>query len=85
MIDRKILNFCVTEQVKSNFLDCYPTFTVWKLHNFSITQILRETKFGDSRSAKLAIFTHLAALNFDLCEFLHNENSEPQKWQKQQF
>ena len=27
-------------------------FTVWKFHDFSMTQILREIKFGDSRSAK---------------------------------
>ena len=31
-------------------------FTVWKLHDFSITQILCEIKFGDSGSAKSAIF-----------------------------
>ena len=30
---------------------------------FSITQILREINFGDSRSAKSAIFTHLEAPN----------------------
>ena len=39
--------------------------------DFSITQILRETNFGDFRSAKLAISTHLEALNFDFQEFLH--------------
>ena len=32
--------------------------TVWKFHDFSVTQILREIKFGDSRSAKSAILTH---------------------------
>ena len=36
-----------------------------------ITQILREINFGDSKSAKSAILTHLEALNFDLNEFLH--------------
>ena len=45
--------------------------TVWKIHDISITQILREIKFGDSRSSKSAIYTHLEALNFDLYEFLH--------------
>ena len=30
--------------------------TVWK-HNFSITQILREIDFADSRNAKSATFT----------------------------
>ena len=32
--------------------------TVWKFHNFSIRQILREINFWDSRSAKSAILTH---------------------------
>ena len=32
--------------------------TVWKFHDFSITQILREINVGDSRCAKSAIFTH---------------------------
>ena len=39
--------------------------TVWKLHNFSITQILREIKIGKSRVLKSAILTHWKALNFD--------------------
>ena len=45
--------------------------TVWKFHDFSITQILREINFGDSRSAKSAILTHLEALNFDFYGILH--------------
>ena len=46
--------------------------TVWKFHNFSITQILREINLWDSRSAKSAILTHLEAVNFDFFnEFLH--------------
>ena len=36
--------------------------TVWKLHDFSIIQILHEIKFGHSRSAKSAILIHLEAL-----------------------
>ena len=44
---------------------------MWKFHDFSITQILREINCGDSRSAKSAILTHLEALNFDLDELLH--------------
>ena len=32
--------------------------TVWKFHDLSITQILREINFGDGRSAKSAILTH---------------------------
>ena len=44
---------------------------VWKSQNFSVIQILREIKFGCSRSAKYAIFTYLEWLNFDFNEFLH--------------
>ena len=40
--------------------------TVWKFHDFSITQILREIKLGNSRSAKSAIFTHLQPLNLEI-------------------
>ena len=39
--------------------------TVWKFHDFPITQILREINFEYFRSAKSAILTHLEALNFD--------------------
>ena len=48
---------------------------VWKLHDLSFTQILREINFGETKSAKFAIFTHLEALNFDFptykYDFLH--------------
>ena len=37
----------------------------------SLDKILREINFGDSRSAKSAILTHLEAVNFDFYEFLH--------------
>ena len=42
-----------------------------EFHDFSVTQILREISFGDSRNAKSAIFTHGQALNFDFHAFLH--------------
>ena len=45
--------------------------TVWKFHDFSITQILREINVVDSRSAKSAILTHLEPLNCDFQEFFH--------------
>ena len=45
--------------------------TVWKFHDFSITNNLHEINFRDSRSAKSAILTDLENLNFDICEFLH--------------
>ena len=44
---------------------------MWIFHDFSITQILCEIKFEDSRRANFAIYTHLEALNFDLHECLH--------------
>ena len=44
---------------------------MWKYDVFSITQILREINFVDSRIVKSAILTHLQALNFDYQEFLH--------------
>ena len=45
--------------------------TVWKFHDFSIPQILREINLWDSRSAKSAYLTDFDALNGDLCEVLH--------------
>ena len=44
---------------------------MWKFHDFSITQILREINFGDSTNAKSAILTHLEVLNFAFYEILH--------------
>jgi len=38
---------------------------VWKFQDFSVTQILREINFGDFKSAKYAVLSHLEALNFD--------------------
>ena len=42
---------------------------MWKFHDFSITQILREINFEDSRNAKSVILTQLEALDFDVNEF----------------
>ena len=44
---------------------------MWKFQNFTVTQILREINFGDSKSAKSAILTHLEAPNFDFHGVLH--------------
>ena len=49
---------------------------VWKFHDFSITEILRENNFRNSRGAKFAILTHLEALICDFYEFLHFLKSE---------
>ena len=43
--------------------------TVWKFHNFPITDSLREIKFADCRSAKSDILTHLEVLNFESYDF----------------
>ena len=37
-------------------------FTVWKFHDFCITQILREINLEDFRSAKTAVFPILMAV-----------------------
>ena len=37
---------------------------MWKFQDFSVIQILRENKFGDSRTSKTAIFSISGALNF---------------------
>ena len=42
--------------------------TLRKFHNFSVAQNLWEIDFGDSRSAKSTILTHLEALN---CDFMN--------------
>ena len=37
---------------------------VWKFRDFSVTQILRVTNFGGSRTSKNAVFAFLGGLNF---------------------
>ena len=37
---------------------------MWELHEFSITQILREINFGESRSSETAVLAILGALYF---------------------
>ena len=51
-------------------------YTVWKIQDFPVTQILREINFGDSRSAKTAVFAIFGALNFDFYEYLHFSKTE---------
>ena len=62
--------------------------TVWKLHYFSVTQILREINFGESRSSKTAGFAIVWALNMiyladfslqKVQKFMKNYISEPLK------
>ena len=38
--------------------------TVWKFHDFPISEMLREINFGESRSSKSAIFAFFEGLNF---------------------
>ena len=49
----------------------------WKFQDFSVTQILREINFGESRTSKMAVFAILGALNF-----VNLENLGIQKVQK---
>ena len=71
--------------------------TNWKFQDFSITQILREINFEDSRIAKAVIFAilravnHVQMVNFSLqknAQIHKNKNSEPlnvSKWQLLHF
>ena len=43
--------------------------TLWKLHSFSITQILSEINLLGARCAKYAVLTYFKALNFELYNF----------------
>ena len=49
---------------------------MWKVHDFAITEILRENNYGDSTSAKSGILTLLEALNFDIYGFLQFYKAE---------
>ena len=53
------------------FVKCHSNsrqLTVWKFHDFFVTQILREINFEDSRSSKIPVFalTFVNFLNFSL-------------------
>ena len=60
----------------------YYVYTVWRFQDFSVTQIIREINFGESRNSKTAIVAILRALNLVIlinfkCKFHRNQNSEP--------
>ena len=60
---RKLWKFSLTHFNK-NFVNATVLLKLlWKFHDFSVTQILREINFGESRSAETAIFAIFAALN----------------------
>ena len=46
---------------------------VWKLHNFLVTDILREIRVGESGASKINIFIHSEVLNINFYEFLNAE------------
>ena len=50
----------------------------WKFSSFSITQILREINFEDSRIAKSAILRHLETLNLVFMNFALFEDKKYQ-------
>ena len=58
-------NFC-QKSVKENFWHFHNVFTVYTYvcGNLSVTHILREINFGESRRCKMAIFALLRALVF---------------------
>ena len=49
---------------------------MWKYHEFSTTQILREIKVEESGASKIIILTHFEPQNFDFYDFLHLVKSE---------
>ena len=50
---------------------------MWKLQNFSVTQILREIKVGEFWGSKFAIFKmYLNALNFDFHDIFHSSEAD---------
>ena len=56
----------------NDFRRLWWNYTVWKYYDFSITRILREIKFGSSRSAQ----SHVEALKifYEFLNFLKAEN-----------
>ena len=46
---------------------------MWKLQNYSVTQILREIKVGEYKVSELTLLAHLETLNFDYPFFAHFE------------
>ena len=50
----------VGEEGKSKF---HLRYLVWTFQDFSVTKILREIKFGESRSCKTGIFAILGSMN----------------------
>ena len=50
--------------------DAY-VFKCVEIIGFSVIQILREIKVGESRRQKSVILTHLEGLNFDFHDFLY--------------
>ena len=55
-----IVNFAL-EQKKNSFNSCW--YTVWKFQDFSVIQILREVKHGESRRSKTAVIAIFGAMN----------------------
>ena len=49
---------------------------MWKFHDFSVIQILREINIGESRSSKTAIFAILGALTDDNLATLHLQKEQ---------
>ena len=60
-----------------SLIDFGDIHTMWKFQYFSITQILRQINFWDTRSSKTASFAILGAVNF-----VHLVNISLQKVQK---
>ena len=64
---------------------------MWKYHDFSVTRILREIKFGGFRSSKINIFAILGALfvvnlvDLSAQKIKNSESLNVLKWQIEHF
>ena len=72
----KIITNKFTENIKydSSIIKSKVSHTVWKFNNFSVTKILREINFRDSKSPKTAVSCH-----FRSCEFCTFGEFQPSK------
>ena len=62
---RKSTNdYLMVKETAEDLLAFISSYTVLKFQDFSITQILRQINFEESRSSKTAIFTILGAMEF---------------------
>ena len=60
----KLKVFVNADQTSFGTLEDRIVLTAWKFQDFSVTHILREINFGESRSSKTAVFAFFENLDF---------------------